>query len=180
MTSQCLRCTSKLWIKQHSCLDHRVILRSYNSCNSFINLGWRLRQGCTLKIPLISEASEKWWSWLDTISIKSADLKQQSIINCDSLGTSESHICLCARCSIGTSSSQPKFILHKSCRIFLPINMEGATKPNGSKTESTTKIYTSPSGGFVLEINVENKCVVFYPPLNTKQVLIWQLILSKV
>lgn len=41
-------------------------------------------------------------------------------------------------------------------------------------------IYTSPSGGFVLEINVETKCVVFYPPLNTKQVLIWQLILSKV
>ena len=38
MTSQCLRCTSKLWIKQHSCLDHRVILRSYNSCNIYSSL----------------------------------------------------------------------------------------------------------------------------------------------
>ena len=63
MKSQCLRCTSKLWIKQHSCLDHRVMLRSYNSCNTSLVVVFRFK-----RTPFgLSNASEAFQKMMEQI-----------------------------------------------------------------------------------------------------------------
>ena len=86
---------------------------------------------------------------------KLAGLRQRSIVNCDNLGRSISHLCQRTPYSVGILSSQLNFIQHRSWRIFLAVSTKGAAKPKGSKTVPTMDKMPLRVGGLILTLTLK-------------------------
>ena len=93
-------------------------------------LSWTLRYD-TAPYPCC-DASAKWWSWTFSTSPRNYGLKHCSITSCSSLGSSCSQACHRFNDSSGIGSSQSNFLRHKSCRMSLAWNINGAANPRGS------------------------------------------------
>ena len=109
---------------------------------------------------------------------KLAGLKQRSIASFDSIGRSMSHFCQRTLYSKGISSSQPNFILQRSCRIFLAVRTNGAAKPKGLNTDPIMDKLPLRIGGLSLTLTSKPNVLEFtlHCMLSARSTTCWRLI----